>query len=149
MPGKEKFFFSAWAAHAYAASALRNMSEELAGLERKMRLRRIAPLRGSVNPYKDSMPPCIPGWNCKVSLDDAAKGLAELEETVRDAFALGRAVIAQARRERVLDFEMRLSGPVGPAPDRTGDVTGARQPKPKRKPKRPRPGRASPKRRTR
>jgi hypothetical protein len=147
MPAREGLPYSPWTGFAYAASAFRNMSETMGGLERKMRIKKVEPLAGLISPYKDSVPPCIPGWNCMMSVDRLEKTLAELEKTAKAAIELGRSMIAQARRSRVDEFEIRLSEPVGPAPDRWG--AARRSPAPRPKPKRPKRRKPSPKGRAR
>lgn len=87
-----------------------------------MRMKKVEPPAGKISPYKDSIPPCIPGWNCSVPLDDLEKALLGLESAAKNTFELARSNIEQARRNGVLEFEVRHSEPIGPAPDREGTV---------------------------
>ena len=138
--------YSGWTAFLYSSSAFKSVSETIAGLERKLRIMGIEPPPGDIRQFFDSTP-CIPGWNCRVQLRRLETALAELERTAADTVALGRRIVDEARRNGVLEFDIRLSGPVGPAPDR---ATAAKRPRaPKPRPKRPRPKRPAPRGRAR
>lgn len=138
--------YSGWTAFLYSASAFKSVSDTIAGLERKLRILGVEPPPGDIRQFRDSTP-CIPGWNCHVKLRRLETALAELERTTADTVALGRRIVAEARRNGVLEFDIRLSAPVGPAPDRpaAAKAPGGSRPKPKR----PRPKRPSPRKRAR
>ena len=143
--------YSGWTGLLYASSAFRSASETIAGLERKLRILGVEPPPADIRRFADSTP-CVPGWSCRVKLRRLEAALAELERTAADAIALGRRIVAEARRAGVDEFDIRLSGPVGPAPDRPAASTppGGTKPRPKRpRPKRPGPKRPSPRKRAR
>jgi len=141
--------YSGWTAFLYSSSAFRDMSEALAGLERAMRMAGAKSPSGSIRPYKN-FDGCVPPFNCSVKLRRLEGALRELERTAGSSFALALRVIAEARANGIREFNVRLSGPVGPAPDR--EDPAARRPAPRRPmPRRPQPKRprSRPKRRPR
>jgi hypothetical protein len=141
--------YSPWMAFLYTSSAFRDMSEGLVGLERALRRIHVESPSGDVRPYKN-FDPCVPGHSCTVTLPRLRRALRELAGTAQSSFALALRAIAVAEANGIREFDVRLSAPVGPAPDREGHIAKrpARRRPPSRRP-RPKRSRSRPKRRAR
>jgi hypothetical protein len=136
--------YSSWTGFLYTSSACKDMSEGLAALEWAMKIAGMRPLSGEIRPYKN-FDPCIPGHTCRIALPKLKRALRQLARTAEGSFALALRVIAQAEANGIREFDVRLSGPVGPAPDREGRDASPRRPAPRRPlPRRPRPKRVRP-----
>ena len=136
---RNEMWYSSWTGFLYLSSACRDMSDGLIGLERAMKLAGRVPPAGPVRPYKN-FDPCIPGLSCSVSLPRLRRALRELARTAESSFALALRVIDEAEANGIREFHIRLSEPIGPAPDRQGDATTRKRPARRRPmPRRPRP----------
>jgi hypothetical protein len=133
--------YSSWKAFLYSSSAFKDMGEGLAGLERTMRLVGVEPPPGDVRIFENWVK-CVPGYNCTIAVSELERALRQLARTAESSFGVALRVIAVAKANGIRRFDVRLSGPVGPAPDSEGRATRAKRAVPRR----PMPGRPRPKR---
>ena len=118
---RSEMWYSSWTGFLYLSSACRDMSDGLVGLERAMKLAGRVPPAGPVRPYKN-FDPCIPGLSCSVRLSRLRRALRELARTAESSSHSPCGSSTRPEANGIREFHVRLSEPVGPAPDRQGDA---------------------------